>query len=122
MRTVLPGWIFPAFSASVIRLTPIRSFTLEHGLKLSSFASTVALLPFTTLLSCTSGVRPISSVTSFATFITLNLLQNGSMLCVPSCLLLRAVHHEGHQGTQRKTTTLKTTTASDPEIVGRLGI
>src|ERR1039458_7137020 len=47
----------------------MRSFTLAFGLKLSSLASTVALQPSATLFNCTSGVFPISSVMSFATFI-----------------------------------------------------
>jgi hypothetical protein len=50
-------------------LTPIRSFTLAQGFALSSFATTWAAQPSVTLLSRTSGVFPISSVTSFAIFI-----------------------------------------------------
>src|SRR5215469_1159020 len=46
----------------------MRSFTLEHGLKLSSFASTLAPAG-TTLFNRTSGVLPMSSVTSLAIFI-----------------------------------------------------
>ena len=43
IKTVLPGWMRPDFSASSIMLTPMRSFTLWHGLKPSSFTATVAL-------------------------------------------------------------------------------
>ena len=67
--TVLPGWIFPARSASLIMLTPMRSFTLLQGLKLSSLAATVARAPLVTLFRRTSGVCPINSVTSLAIFI-----------------------------------------------------
>src|SRR5580704_12626043 len=51
-------------------LTPKRSFTLPKGFWLSSFATTSAPHPSVTRLSRTSGVCPISSVTSFAIFIT----------------------------------------------------
>ena len=68
ISTVLPGVIFPAFSASAIMLTPMRSLTLAQGLKLSSLATTVAPTPAVTLLRRTSGVCPISSVTSLAIF------------------------------------------------------
>src|SRR5713226_8229139 len=50
-------------------LTPMRSLTLARGFWLSSFATTSATAPFVTRFSRTSGVRPISSVTSFAIFI-----------------------------------------------------
>src|SRR5580704_19038841 len=50
-------------------LTPKRSFTLPKGFWLSSFATTSAPHPSVTRLSRTSGVCPISSVTSFAIFI-----------------------------------------------------
>src|ERR1700687_4304531 len=69
INTVLPGWIFPARSASLIMLTPMRSFTLLHGFWLSSLATTLALAPAVTLLRRHRGVFPISSVTSFAIFI-----------------------------------------------------
>src|SRR6516164_4540921 len=69
IKTVLPAWMVPAFSASLIMLTPMRSLTLAQGLKLSSLASTVAFAPAVTLFSRTSGVWPISSVTSLAIFI-----------------------------------------------------
>src|SRR5580693_8890327 len=49
-------------------LTPMRSFTLPTGFWLSSLATTSATQPPVTLLSLTSGVCPISSVTSFAIF------------------------------------------------------
>src|SRR5450755_89688 len=68
ISVVLPGWIFPAFSASLIMLTPIRSFTLAHGLKLSSLATIKAATPLVTRFRRTSGVLPISSVTSLAIF------------------------------------------------------
>ena len=71
ISTVWPGRIFPARSASLIMLTPMRSFTLLHGFWLSSLATTVAFAPAVTLLSRTSGVCPISSVTSLAIFIVL---------------------------------------------------
>src|SRR5579864_8775592 len=51
-------------------LTPMRSFTLASGFWLSSFATTSATQPVVTLFSRTSGVLPISSVTSFAIFMT----------------------------------------------------
>src|SRR5258708_5200457 len=69
MSTVLPGLIFPARSASLIMLTPMRSFTLPTGFWLSSLATTSATHPSVTLLRRTSGVWPISSVTSLAIFI-----------------------------------------------------
>src|ERR1017187_4122147 len=72
INTVLPGWIFPARSASLIMLTPMRSFTLLHGFWLSSLATTVAFAPAVTLLRRTRGVFPISSVTSFAIFIAIS--------------------------------------------------
>jgi len=37
VSTVLPGWIFPARSASSIMLTPMRSFTLATRIELSSW-------------------------------------------------------------------------------------
>jgi len=46
----LAGLIFPARSASSIMLTPMRSFTLAQGLKLSSLAATLAWQPAVTLL------------------------------------------------------------------------
>src|ERR1019366_4296403 len=61
--------IRPALSASAIMLTPMRSFTLARGFWLSSFATTSATAPFVTRFRRTSGVWPISSVTSFAIFI-----------------------------------------------------
>ena len=51
----------------------MRSFTLAFGLKPSSLASTVALLPAETLFKRTSGVFPISSVMSFAIFILISI-------------------------------------------------
>src|SRR5215469_12684119 len=70
IKTVLPVVIFPAFSASLIMLTPIRSLTLAQGLKLSSFATTVAPTPFVTLFRRTSGVLPMRSVMSLAIFMS----------------------------------------------------
>src|SRR5215469_10705965 len=70
IKTVLPGVIFPAFSASLIMLTPIRSLTLAQGLKLSSFATTVAPTPSVTLFRRTSGVLPMRSVMSLAIFMS----------------------------------------------------
>ena len=58
---VFPGVISPAFSASSIMLTPMRSLTEPAGLKYSSLASTVAGAPSVTLLRRTNGVRPIVS-------------------------------------------------------------
>ncbi len=63
---VLPGWIRPSRSAATIIARPMRSFTLSAGFWLSSLATIWAFTPAVTLLSRTSGVRPISSVTSFA--------------------------------------------------------
>src|ERR1700688_1515532 len=47
-------------------LTPMRSFTLDTGFWLSSFATTSATHPSVTLFTRTSGVWPINSATSFA--------------------------------------------------------
>src|SRR5271166_236198 len=69
ISTVRVGSILPCRSASSIMLTPMRSFTLLHGFMLSSLATTSARAPAVTLLRRTSGVRPISSVTSLAIFI-----------------------------------------------------
>src|SRR5262245_26052406 len=63
-----PGLIFPARSAASIIARPMRSFTLLAGFCASSFATTRAFAPAVTLLSCTSGVFPISRVTSLAIF------------------------------------------------------
>jgi len=68
IKTVLPGWIFPARSASTIMLTPMRSFTLASGLWLSNLATTSAAQPSVTRFSRSSGVLPINSVISFAIF------------------------------------------------------
>src|SRR5216684_6556233 len=77
ISTFSPGAIRPAFSASRIMLTPMRSLTLLQGFWLSSLASTVALQPWVTLFSFTRGVQPISSVTSFAIFMILVLSNTG---------------------------------------------
>src|SRR5579872_2880114 len=50
-------------------LIPMRSFTLASGFWLSSLATTSATHPSVTLFKRTSGVCPISSVTSLAIFI-----------------------------------------------------
>jgi hypothetical protein len=50
-------------------LTPIRSLTLLHGLKLSNFATNLAPAPSVTRFSCTSGVLPTNWVTSLAILI-----------------------------------------------------
>src|SRR5580658_8656942 len=63
---VTPGLILPAFSAASIIAKPMRSFTLETGFWLSSLATTVAGSPAATRFNLTSGVCPISSVTSAA--------------------------------------------------------
>mmetsp|Transcript_16919 Transcript_16919/g.43747 ORF Transcript_16919/g.43747 Transcript_16919/m.43747 type:complete len:329 (-) Transcript_16919:35-1021(-) len=64
---VTPGLMSPRFSASAIMEYPIRSFTLLHGSIDSSFARIVPSTPAVTRFSRTSGVPPMSSVTSPAT-------------------------------------------------------
>src|SRR5258707_1381412 len=92
ISTVLPGLIFPARSASVIMLTPMRSFTLPTGFWLSSLATTSATQPPVTLFSRTSGVCPISSVMSFAIFIVRYPFQRlQQMSCLPCRERLRAL-------------------------------
>ncbi len=61
---VRPAAMRPAFSMLSIILTPMRSLTLDSGLKNSSFARISALHPFSAArrLSRTSGVWPIVSV------------------------------------------------------------
>ena len=63
-RWVLPGVILPAASSASTMATPMRSLTLEIGLKNSSFARRLALTPFSLARrsSRTSGVSPIVSV------------------------------------------------------------
>src|SRR5690606_19860737 len=51
-----------------IMLTPMRSLTLDAGLKNSNLARTVAPAPSTTRLRRTSGVFPIRSIMLLATF------------------------------------------------------
>src|SRR5664279_5469310 len=82
INTVLPGWMRPAFSASSIMLTPMRSFTLAQGLNPSSLAAILALLPSDTLCRYTSGVWPMSSVTLFAIFMNCSLLNDAER---PGC-------------------------------------
>ncbi len=62
--TTVSGPIRPACSAASIMATPMRSFTLDRGLKDSSFTSTVTLLlPFKRLIR-TRGVPPTVFVIS----------------------------------------------------------
>src|ERR1700677_3413998 len=93
--TVLPGWIFPACSASLIMLTPMRSFTLLHGFMLSSLATTVARAPSVTLFSLTRGVWPITSVTSFAIFIEISSSDADSYRCYRRVPRFRYPHRPG---------------------------
>ncbi len=65
-RMMVSGRSSPACSAASIIATPMRSFTLLAGLKNSSLATTCAVAPSVTRRSRTSGVFPISSVTSAA--------------------------------------------------------
>ncbi len=59
---VPPGLSAPEASAASIMRIAIRSFTEPPGLKYSTFASTVALIPSVTLFSLTSGVLPTRSM------------------------------------------------------------
>lgn len=61
--TVPPGFKIPAFSASSIIFTAIRSFTELPGLVVSTFAKTKAGISFVSLLILMSGVFPIVSST-----------------------------------------------------------
>ena len=70
-RMMVSGLIRPACSAASIMATPMRSFTLFAGLKNSSLATTSAAAPSVTRFSRTSGVFPISCVTSSAMLICL---------------------------------------------------
>ena len=60
---VPPGLSKPAFSASSTMRTAMRSFTELPGLKYSTLARMVPLMPAVTLLSLTSGVWPTASMT-----------------------------------------------------------
>ena len=60
---VVSGLIKPCFSASVIMLKQMRSFTLPPGFLDSSFATTVAFMPWVSWFSFTSGVFPMVSKT-----------------------------------------------------------
>ena len=62
----VPLFIFPAFRASSIKAMPMRSLTLESGLKNSSLSSTSAMAPcfFAVRFRRTSGVLPMVSVMS----------------------------------------------------------
>ena len=64
--TTVSGPMSPASSAASIIATPMRSLTECAGLKNSSFAATSAPAPSVTLRMRTSGVLPMSSVTSLA--------------------------------------------------------
>ena len=55
---VPPGFSAPLSSAASIMRRAMRSFTEPPGLKYSTLARTVALMPLVTLLSLTSGVLP----------------------------------------------------------------
>ncbi|CAM5352892.1 hypothetical protein STENM327S_04610 [Streptomyces tendae] len=55
---VPPGRSSPLFSAASIMRRAMRSFTEPPGLKYSTLARTVALIPLVTLLSRTSGEAP----------------------------------------------------------------
>ncbi len=57
-RMTVSGPIRPSVSAAWTMLKPIRSLTLERGLKDSSLASTVASIPALTLFNLTRGVCP----------------------------------------------------------------
>src|SRR5437879_2979817 len=61
-----PGGNNPCDSASQIICQATRSLMLQPGLNISSLASTVASRPEATRFNSTIGVRPMSSVTSFA--------------------------------------------------------
>ena len=62
-RVVVLGSMRPLASASSIMFRPIRSFTLQQGSMLSSFAAILAPQPSDTLFRYTSGVDPMSSIT-----------------------------------------------------------
>ncbi len=59
-----PSFSSPFFSASSIIATPIRSFTLERGLKDSILTTTSAGFPLFILFRRTSGVFPMVFVIS----------------------------------------------------------
>ena len=63
-RTPRPGEIVPFASSASTMATPMRSLTLEIGLKNSSFARRWAPTPFSLAirLMLTRGVSPIVSV------------------------------------------------------------
>ena len=63
---VEPGLILPSRSRASIMLTPMRSLTLAIGLKNSSLARRLALMPFSAArrFSRTIGVSPIVWVMS----------------------------------------------------------
>jgi hypothetical protein len=61
ISTFLPGAILPLFSSVSIRLTPMRSLTLEIGLKNSSLARRLAFTPISLARRSrrTIGVSPM---------------------------------------------------------------
>ena len=61
ISTFLPGAILPLFSSASIMLTPMRSLTLEIGLKNSSLARRLAFTPFSLARRSrrTIGVSPM---------------------------------------------------------------
>jgi len=65
----------PLFSASSIIAIPMRSLTLDSGLKNSHFNKTSAPIPSVTLFNRTRGVRPMVSTMSLYIFpISLNIV------------------------------------------------
>ena len=58
---VPPGFSRPAFSATSIILSPMRSFTLPPGLSISSLARIIGWTARVTFRSRTSGVCPTAS-------------------------------------------------------------
>ena len=61
---VIPGRRMPRHSASSINATPRRSFTLPHGLRISSLATTRPGSPLARRRSSTRGVLPTVRETS----------------------------------------------------------
>ena len=70
----------PSRSAASIIARPIRSFTLQSGLKNSSFTSTVAAPAGTTRFSLTSGVLNVVST------ILLNVFRSDMGYLLPKCV------------------------------------
>ena len=63
-----PGLSSPEASAASTIFNAIRSFTDPPGLRYSTFARTVAAMPFVTEVSLTSGVSPTRSTMCSAYF------------------------------------------------------